>query len=140
VAPTAHNSQPFRIIVVEKEEGLNKLQKAAMPFRPPLALIICGEKTEGWVRPFDGKLHIEVDASIVTDHMILQATALGLDSLWICKFDPAAVRSGFSLPERLVPINILYIGYGAGQPKPPDRHEKTRRPLAELVCYETAGE
>lgn len=41
-----------------------------------------------WTRPFDGKKATDIDASILTGHMMLEATELGLGSVWICYFKP----------------------------------------------------
>lgn len=78
----------------------------------------------------------DIDASIVTDHMMLAATSLGLDTLWICMFKPEAVREEFALPPHVEPVNILLIGYGDGIPADPDRHDTLRKPLDETVFYE----
>ena len=37
-----------------------------------------------WVRPFDRKQTGDIDATILTDHMMLQATELGLGTVWVC--------------------------------------------------------
>ena len=78
-----------------------------------------------------------MDASIVTDHMMLRATELGLGSVWICRFKPDVVREAFALPENLEPVNILAVGYADGQPADPQRHSTTRKPMKELVSYES---
>lgn len=78
----------------------------------------------------------DIDATIVTDHMMLAATSLGLDTLWICAFRPDAVRAEFGLPDEVVPVNILLIGYGEGIPADPNRHNMLRKPLATTVFYE----
>lgn len=41
VAPTAANFQPVRLIVVQDDEGLNKIGKAANIYGAPLAIIVC---------------------------------------------------------------------------------------------------
>lgn len=137
VAPTGANTQPQRLIVVQEKEGLDKLKKAANVFGAPLAIIVCGDHKPVWKRPFDGKDILDIDASIVTDHMMLQATDLGLGTLWVCYFDPEVVRKEFNLPETIEPINILAIGYAAGEPASPERHEKARKPLEHTVYYES---
>lgn len=81
----------------------------------------------------------DIDASIVTDHMMLCAASLGLDTLWVCMFKPEAVREEFGLPEHVVPVNILIIGYGDGEPASPERHNTLRKPLTETVFFETYG-
>lgn len=133
VAPTAANLQPVRIIVVQSEEGLLKLSKAARFYDAPLALIVCSDCTKAWTRKYDGKQTNDIDASIITDHMMLQATELGLGSLWICWFNPDIVKQEFNLPDNIEPINILALGYSDAEPKSPERHSKERIPLNELV-------
>lgn len=135
-APTAANLQPVRILVVQSEEGLSRIGKAANTYGAPLAIIVCADHNKAWVRPFDRKQTGDIDASILTDHMMLQATALGLGSVWICYFKPDVLKAEFQLPDHLEPINILAIGYGDEAPASPDRHGQTRIPIRELVSYE----
>lgn len=136
VAPTAANLQPYRLIVVQEQEGLDRLAKAANIYAAPLAIIVCSDHNKAWKRPFDGKRTIDIDASIVTDHMMIQATELGLGTVWICRFEPDIVRKEFNLPDNLEPINILAVGYAEGPGASPDRHETARLPLKDIVFYE----
>ena len=96
----------------------------------------CADTGQAWERKYDGKVIGDIDASIVTDHMMLCAASLGLDTLWICMFKPEAVRAEFNLPEHVEPVNILLVGYGAGIPADPGRHELLRKPLSETVVEE----
>lgn len=133
VAPTAANLQPVRIIVVQNESGFKKLEKAANVFNAPLALIVCSDHSKAWKRPFDKKLTTDIDASIITDHMMLQATELDLGSVWICYFKPDVIKQEFNLPDELEPINILALGYSDASPANPERHSTQRISLDELV-------
>lgn len=137
VCPTANNNQPYKLIVVQKEENLEKVKKSGKIFNAPLMIIVCGDTATAWKSPFDGSQSTEIDAAIITDHMMLQATDLGLDTLWICKFDHAVIKSEFHIPEHLEPINILLIGYGDGEPKSPQRHGVMRKAMEEIVCHES---
>ena len=110
--------------------------KAANIYGAPLAIIVCADHQRAWTRPFDSKRSTDIDASILTDHMMLEATELGLGSVWICFFKPDVLREEFSLPEHLEPVNILAVGYASGMPASPDRHDKTRVPMDNLVAYE----
>ena len=69
--------------------------------------------------------------------MMLEAADLGLDSIWVGYFKADVIKAEFALPDGFEPINILGIGYAAGEAKSPDRHEAERKPLAETVFYET---
>lgn len=58
----------------------------------PLAIIVCADHNKAWVRPFDKKQTGDIDASILTDHMMLQATELGLGTVWVCYFKPDVIK------------------------------------------------
>ena len=136
VAPTAANLQPVRLIVVQEKEGLAKIERAANIYNAPLAVIVCADHSTAWTRPFDKKQTGDIDASILTDHMMLQASELGLGTVWVCYFKPDILSKEFDLPANLEPVNILAIGYADEEPADPDRHGKTRIPLETLVAYE----
>ena len=135
VAPTAANKQPCLFIVLNDKEALEKLSKACSPHDAPLAIIICADKNVAWTRPFDQASMIEVDSSIAADHMMMCAQDLGLSSCWITYFDPAIVCKEFNIPNHIIPVNILSIGYGDDLPQSPDRHELTRKALNSMVMY-----
>lgn len=137
IAPTAANRQPQKVLVVQSDAGRKKLEKAANTFQAPLVFIICADHSQVWKRSYDGKSATDIDASIVTDHMMLEATELGLGSLWICAFQPDILKKEFLIPEGLEPINLLAVGYANGAPASPDRHDTTRKALAETVVYES---
>lgn len=136
VAPTGGNCQPQKLIVVKEKEGLEKIKKGANIYGAPTAIIICSNNEVAWERPFDGKKLTDIDASIVTDHMMLEATDLGLDTVWICYFKPDIIKKEFNIPDNFEVINILAIGYGNGIPENPERHINTRKSLHEIVSYE----
>lgn len=129
VAPTGANRQPQRLIVVQSKDGMEKLGCSANLHGAPMAIIVCGDRSAVWTRWFDEKQITDIDATIVTDHMMLAAADLGVDSVWICAFDPKIVREAFSVPEDWEIVNILALGYGNGTPKSPDRFDTERNPV-----------
>ena len=137
VAPTGANRQPQRLVVVQSKEGMERLARCTRNFGAPTAIIVCADTDEVWTRKYDDKKIGDIDASIVTDHMMLAAASLDLDTLWICMFKPEAVREEFSLPEHVEPVNILLVGYGEGIPSDPNRHDMLRKPLSETVFNES---
>ena len=92
MAPTAANLQPVRLLVVREKENLDKIGKAANIYDAPLAIIVCSDHSKAWTRPFDGKQTVDIDASILTDHMMLEATELGLGSVWVCYFKQDVIK------------------------------------------------
>lgn len=101
----------------------------------PLAILVCADHDDVWKRRFDGKTLTDIDTSIVTTHMMLEATELGLGTLWVCHFDPEIVRTEFGLPAHLEPEHILAVGY-AHEKAREVRPRTTRKPLEETVWYE----
>ena len=136
VAPTAANLQPVHLIAVQEKDGLEKIGKGANIYGAPLAVIVCANHDKAWVRPFDNKQTTDIDSSILTDHMMIEATELGLGSVWVCYFKPDIIRKEFNLPDNLEPVNILAIGYSNEEAADPERHSQTRIPVKELVSYE----
>lgn len=140
-APTAANRQPQTVIVVSSQPGLEMIDQACNRFGAPVVLVICADHDQSWRRSFDGMDSAYIDASIVTDHMMLAATDIGLGSLWICKFDPRVIRVALDLPENIEPVNILCLGYATAEAEQSpgasqDRHVRTRKPISATVKYE----
>lgn len=126
VAPTAANKQPVRLVVAQDPDTLSRLSKAADLYGAPLAILVCADKARAWVRPSDGKSTSDIDAAIVCDHMMMEATSLDLGSVWICWFDAEAIRKELDLPDELEPVNILAIGHSAEPPSDPNRFARDR--------------
>jgi nitroreductase len=137
IAPTAANMQSQRLLVVKSKEGLEKLSKGVNFHGAPLAIVVCGDHSGVFVRPFDKKDMVEVDATIVADHIVLEAEDLGLSTCWLTYFEPTVVREEFNIPENLEPVAIIAIGYAASAKASPERHSSDRKAMDELVFNET---
>lgn len=127
VAPTAVNYQPQKLYVIKSPEAVEKLAGIRNIFGAPLAIIICYDDTLSWKNGKDNEHDSgEVDASIVTTHMMLQAWELGIGSCWIGSFNPMEVSKTFDIPANEHPVAILPLGYPAEGCKPSDRHAAYR--------------
>lgn len=123
IAPTACNNQPIKIYVLESCEAREKIKKCTnCHFDAPLVMLICYDKTQCWTRPFDNKTSGDVDASIVTTHMMLEAASLGIGSTWVMFLDPNAIIKEFNLPNNIVPVSLLPMGYMADGYVPSPKH------------------
>ena len=79
LAPTAHNYQPQRLLVLNTEESLNKLKDCTNGhFNAPLAIIVCYDNRVSWKREYDDADLGVVDASIVGSHIMFQVADMGL--------------------------------------------------------------
>lgn len=77
----------------------------------------------------------DIYASILTDHMMLEATEQGLGTVWICYFNAEVLKKELELPDNLEPINILVVGYRAEPEADINRHNTQRIPIEKLVTY-----
>ena len=137
VAPTAANLQPQRIIAINTPEGMEKLAQATpYTFGAPAAAVVCYDRSHVWIRRFDGWVCGEVDSSIVTTHMMLQAADLGVGTCWVGFFDPDILRAQFRIPNEYEPVAILIMGYPGEKGQPHPVHWK-REPLENTVVFET---
>lgn len=122
-APTAGNKQPHRVIVARGPEASAKIDACTTcRYGAPVALVVCYDKNECWTSPFNDDNSGHVDTSIVTTYMMLKAEDLGLGTVWVLRFDPAATVVQFKLPDNIVPVSMLMLGYPAEGAEPADRH------------------
>ena len=132
-APTACNNQPQRIKIITDPADLAKVDECTpCRFNAPAVLLVCYDKTVCWERKFDGANSGDVDASIVTTHLMLAAHEIGLGTCWVMYFDPAKTVELFVLPDNIVPVAMLPIGWPADDAAPADKHEQ-RFPLGEIL-------
>ena len=136
VAPTGCNYQPQRILVINTDESISKLQECTKcHFNCPTAMLICFNNDECWTRKYDGKQCGVVDASIVTTHLMLRAYELGVGSTWVMHFDPFKMKEAFNIPDNYESVALLVMGYPADDAKPIEMHFNTR-PIEETVFYD----
>ncbi|MBR3318351.1 MAG: nitroreductase family protein [Atopobiaceae bacterium] len=116
IAPTAANKQPQRIYVLRTEEAMTKAREAAgrMMHNATTALLVCYDSVESWKATnfgepdYDGG---EVDAAIVTTAMMMEATDLGVGTLWVRGFNAPRAAKIFELPPNIHPVCFLVLGY-----------------------------
>lgn len=133
LAPTAVNFQPQKLYVVKSPEAIAKLGGLRQIFGAPLAIIVCYDRDLSWKNARDdGHDSGDVDAAIVTTHMMMEAWELGIGSCWMGAFSPSEVSGAFNIPANEQPVAILALGYPSDDCHPSDRHHKYRD-TAEMV-------
>ena len=136
VAPTACNRQPQRVLVLQSGELLEKARRStASHFEAPTMLLVCYEKSECWTREFDCASSGEIDASIVATHMMLEAASIGVGTTWVMHFEPDVLRKDLNLPDSLVPVVLLPMGYPSADARPYPGHAKCR-PAEETILLD----
>ena len=106
LAPTAKNNQPFKIYVVNSEAGLSKIDKATRcRYGAKTVLMICGNVEEAYHK--EEYSTYEMDSCIVATHMMLEATNVGVDNIWVESFDEDILREEFNIPSDYIPVCLL---------------------------------
>jgi nitroreductase len=131
-APTARNRQPWQFVVVVEKEPLAKLA-AGLPYAKMLAsagaaIVVCGDldiaragETEDlWMQ----------DCSAATQNILLAAESMGLGAVWTAAYPyedrMKAVVDVLNLPQHIVPLNVIPVGYPVGNEKPKDKWKPER--------------
>ena len=125
-APTAVNFQPWRFVVLNNKEDLNKLSEklpyAKMLAQAPLAIVVCGETL--WMGGNENPFWSQ-DCSAATQNLLLAAEALGLGAVWTAAYPDeqrcAAIKEALGMPETVEPLCVIPIGHPAGENKPKDK-------------------
>ncbi len=128
-APSAGNEQAWQFIVIRDRAILDAIPKfhpySAMLKYAAVAVLICGdltlEKFKGfWVQ----------DCSAATQNLLLAATTMGLGAVWtgIYPLEERVVgmRKLLNLPEHVIPLSLVPIGFPAEQPGRADRFNAER--------------
>jgi nitroreductase len=130
-APSGVNEQCWEFIVVRDKELLAKIPKinyySGMAKKAPLAIITCInlKKESTWFRG----LGIQ-DVSASTENLLLSAHALGLGAVWTAihpnEGKVKKTREIFNLPDYVIPLAIIPIGYPNEKIKPVNRFVKSK--------------
>ena len=126
-APTAVNAQPWHFVVVSDKAKLGELAaanpRAGMLKSAPLAIVVCGDMTKAMEGK--GRQFWIQDCSAATENILLAAHAQGLGAVWTALYPMEErmqpVSEALKLPDTLIPLCTVVIGYPAEQPEPKDK-------------------
>lgn len=141
-SPSWKNDQPWRFIVVRDAEQRGRVAEclpdtnpAANAIRAASAVIaLIGVPAEGEVH--QGKPFWLVDCGIAGENMYLQATELGIASVWVSLLDSPRLCAVLGLPEGMECVGVFPLGYAPEgyEPKP-----RGRRDPSEIIWLEQFG-
>jgi len=132
LAPSAHNRQPYKFIVVKDKEKREKLAIAAgQSFIAQAPIIIAGVALDPEDMMSNGVPTYAVDLGIAMEHIALQATAEGLGTCWIGAFSQEEAKRILGISQEYKIVALMPLGYPADSPGP-----KERKSLDELVSYQ----
>lgn len=136
-APSAGNKQPWRFIVIRDRRILeyisDNFHTMTMVKNAQAAVVVCGDLKATF--DGDGRDYWIEDVSASSENLLLAAHSMGLGAVW-CGVYPQMERvKKFSqllhLPDEIVPLNCIAIGYPSGEATPKDKWKP------EYIHYDT---
>ena len=126
-APTAVNAQPWHFVVVNERAKLDELagtnRHGNMLREAPLAIVVCGNMEKAMKGP--AQAFWVQDCSAATENILLAAHALGLGAVWTGCYPMeermTQVSQVLGLPETIVPLCVIVMGYPNENPQPKDK-------------------
>ena len=133
LAPTAKNNQPIKIYVINSNVGIDKIDKASRcRYGAKTILIVCGNKEDAYHK--GEYTTAEMDSCIVATHMMLEATNIGVDNIWVESFDENILREEFDIPNKYTPFLLMSLGYKAEDCPMNPLHDR-RKTIKDIVEY-----
>lgn len=141
VAPSACNKQPWRFAVVQDEAKRMRLVNEALRFGIEMkwagnagAIIAIGVRSKGLVHKVGTKItgveYPQMDLGIAAEHLVLQATELGLGTCWIGWIKQKAVREIVGWGKDVTPMGLITVGWPAAE-----RKTRSRLTMDDIVTW-----
>lgn len=125
-APSGHNTQPWQFIAIQDRETMmtlrQELEWASGLDQSPAAIVVCGDMSkvdernpEFWI----------TDTSAATQNILLALEAMGLGGVWSTLY-PGKERMEYArqvlgLPEHIMPMCVIPLGYPTGVEQAKDK-------------------
>lgn len=122
-APSSRDQRPWEFVIVTDRAKLDAmgeaLPTAKMLKETQQAIVVCGDTNRSpnaWVH----------DCSAAAMSILLAAESMGLGAVWTAAHPYPEriqiVRETLQLPEHIIPLNVIPLGYPAGDEKPKDKY------------------
>jgi nitroreductase len=142
LAPSARNMQPWRFVLVQGDEAIEKLASAFNETNQevrnaPAIIVICAREEDDVTR--EGKPYYLFDAGLAVENLLLAATDLGLVTHLILSFDEGEIKRILEIPDDYRVVLTTPLAYPA-EPSYDEAakerlRERTRKDLGEITFY-----
>jgi len=124
-APSARNLQPWEFLIIRDRDTLKRIPDyhpySSMVPSAGLAILVCGNKD---LQENPG--YIVQDCSAAVQNLLLEAVNQDLGAVWLGVYPREermeAMTELFSLPDNIIPVALVSIGYPAEMPGIQDRY------------------
>ncbi|MFA5361705.1 MAG: nitroreductase family protein [Candidatus Omnitrophota bacterium] len=128
-APSAGNEQPWQFVVIDNRQVLAEIPKihphAGMVKDAPAAILVCGDLKKEvhkgfWVQ----------DCSAAAENILIAVAEKGLGAVWVGFYPEGnrvtAARKLLGIPEYVVPLALIPVGYPAQELPPANRFDAAK--------------
>ena len=144
IAPSASNSQPWKLILVDEPELKNQVANATFSkivsfnkfaVQAAVMVVLVIEKPKlitqigGSVKNREFPL---IDIGIAAEHFCLQATELGLGTCMLGWFDEKKIKKLLNIPRKKRIGLVITLGY---EPQDYKQRKKIRKPIEEMSSF-----
>jgi nitroreductase len=129
-APTAANNQPWEFVAINNEHTMDELRSGLFfgNYNAPAAIVVCANMDLAPKGPY--KEYWIQDCSAATENIIIAASGLGMGTVWIGAYPNLDavknIRRTLSIPEEVIPLSVVYIGYAAEEREPRTQYDPKR--------------
>ncbi|MBM7865730.1 nitroreductase family protein [Heliomicrobium gestii] len=128
-APSAGNEQPWHFIVIGDRATLDQIPAfhpyAGMVKQAPVAILVCGDETLEKYKGFWVQ-----DCSAAVENLLIAAESLDLGAVWVGVYPEAErvahFRTLLAIPDHVIPLALIPVGYPAEKPAPANRFDPSR--------------
>lgn len=125
-APSGMDRRPWEFIVVTNREKLNQMAEslpyAKMLTQAPCAIVVCGDSARS--------AYWYLDCSAAAQNILLAAENLELGAVWTAAYPyedrMQVVARTLEIPESILPLCVIPIGYPAGEEMPKDKFDESK--------------
>ena len=129
LAPSGHNTQPWRFFIIKDSETKKKLQMEKIFLqdfvcKSPLIIVCCADPAvygKESVQDDPNNQRALRDLCIASSFLVLRATELGLGTCYVGWVDKEKIKSALNIPKGFVIPFVITAGYPTEQPKPTPR-------------------
>jgi nitroreductase len=128
-APAAIHMLPWKFIVITDKKTLKTLADG-LPFAKMLtsagtAIVVCAVPQEA---AMGSEVFAIIDCTCASENILLAAEALGLGAVWTAVYPNKElmdfVRKELNIPQYIIPLNVIPVGYPAGEEKAQDKYDE----------------
>jgi nitroreductase len=129
-APTASNNQPWEFVAVDDVAVLEQFRSRMKygHYNAPAAIVVCHNPQIGKAQR-SNRFWVQ-DCSAAIQNILIAALGLGLGTVWLGVYPNeetvAIVKEAVGLPENIIPLAVIYVGYPDEEKEARTQYEETR--------------